>query len=249
MNQTWFFLIAIAVIGLLSLSFYLFRYSSLTSNNRTLQLEGNFTDPLNMQQVESILGSLNIGNISSNLIPQNGTNLNASTESVENFLDETYKPTMDFDRNLVDTLSRIIISALKQSNISSQESSDSTQSSYFSEVGEFSVDGEWNASIVGKSTANFSGLINTSNIVDAGSKGYFLKLDASKKEIEYVEPEGNLTIIIRGNARVGVDNLQFEVPTVLVIHEMVEIYLLMIGNNMMLPDNLLLYGKISKTIG
>lgn len=249
MNQTWFFLIAIAVIGLLSLSFYLFRYSSLTSNNRTLQLEGNFTDPLNMQQVESILGSLNIGNISSNLIPQNGTNLNASTESVEDFLDETYKPTMDFDRNLVDTLSRIIISALKQSNISSQESSDSTQSSYFSEVGEFSVDGEWNASIVDKSTANFTGLINTSNIVDAGSKGYFLKLDASKKEIEYVEPEGNLTIIIRGNARVGVDNLQFEVPTVLVIHEMVEIYLLMFGNNMMLPDNLLLYGKISKTIG
>ena len=81
MNQTWFFLIAIGVIGLFSLSFYLYRNSSLTSNGRTLELEGNFTYPLNIQQVESMLGSFNISNVSSNLNPQNGTNPNQTIPS------------------------------------------------------------------------------------------------------------------------------------------------------------------------
>jgi hypothetical protein len=248
MNQTWFFLIAIAVIGLFSFSFYLYRYSSLTSNGRTLELEGNFTYPLNIQQVESMLGSFNISNVSSNLNPQNGTNPNQTTPSLQD-LDQNYDPAIDLDRNLVDTLSRIIISALKQSNLSSQKSLDSTQSSDFSDLSQNLVDGEWNASIVAGNIANFSGLINTNNIGEDGPKEYLVKLEANRKEIEYLERKGNLTIVIRGNGEIGIDNQQFEVPTVLVIHEMKEIYLLMFGNNNMLPDKFFLYGKVSKTAG
>jgi hypothetical protein len=248
MNQTWFFLIAIAVIGLFSFSFYLYRYSSLTSNGRILELEGNFTDPLNIQQVESMLGSFNISNVSSNLNPQNAPKPNQTTSSLQD-LDQNYDPATDLDRNLVDTLSRIIISALKQSNLSSQKSLDPTQFSNFSDLSQNSVDGEWNASIVVGNIANFSGLINTNKIVEGEPKEYLVKLEANRKEIEYLESKGNFTIVIRGNGEIGIDNRQFEVPTVLVIHEMKDIYLLMFGNNDMLPDKFFLYGKVSKTAG
>jgi hypothetical protein len=248
MNQTWFFLIAIAVVGLFSLSFYLYRYSSLTSNGRMLELEGNFTYPLNIQQVESMLGSFNISNVSSNLNPQNGTNPNQTIPSVQD-LDPNYDPAIDFDKNLVDTLSRIIISALKQSNLSSQKSLDTSQSSDINDLTQYSIDGEWNASIVAGNIANFSGLINTSNIVEDDPKEFLVNLHADKKEIEYLEREGNLTIVIKGNGEISIDNQQLDVPTVLVIHEMKEIYLLMFGNNNMLPDKFFLYGKVSKTAG
>jgi hypothetical protein len=211
-----------------------------------LELEGNFTYPLNIQQVESMLGSFNISNVSSNLNPQNGTNPNQTIPSVQD-LDPNYDPAIDFDKNLVDTLSRIIISALKQSNLSSQKSLDTSQSSDINDLTQYSIHGEWNASIVAGNIANFSGLINTSNIVEDDPKEFLVNLHADKKEIEYLEREGNLTIVIKGNGEISIDNQQLDVPTVLVIHEMKEIYLLMFGNNIMLPDKFFLYGKVSKT--
>jgi hypothetical protein len=211
-----------------------------------LELEGNFTYPLNIQQVESMLVSFNISNVSSNLNPQNGTNPNQTIPSVQD-LDPNYDPAIDFDKNLVDTLSRIIISALKQSNLSSQKSLDTSQSSDINDLTQYSIDGEWNASIVAGNIANFSGLINTSNIVEDDPKEFLVNLHADKKEIEYLEREGNLTIVIKGNGEISIDNQQLDVPTVLVIHEMKEIYLLIFGNNIMLPEKFFLYGKVSKT--
>jgi hypothetical protein len=193
-----------------------------------------------------MLGSFNISNVSSNLNPQDGTNPNQTIPSVQD-LDPNYDPAIDFDKNLVDTLSRIIISALKQSNLSSQKSLDTSQSSDINDLTQYSIDGEWNASIVAGNIANFSGLINTSNIVEDDPQEFLVNLHADKKEIEYLEREGNLTIVIKGNGEISIDNQQLDVPTVLVIHEMKEIYLLMFGNNIMLPDKFFLYGKVSKT--
>jgi hypothetical protein len=182
------------------------------------------------------------------LNPQNGTNPNQPIPSVQD-LDPNYDPAIDFDRNLVDTLSRIIISALKQSNLSSQKSLESSQSSDLNDLTQYSIDGEWNASIMAENIANFSGLININNIVEDEPKKFLVNLDADREEIEYLEREGNLSIVIKGNGKISLDNQQLDVPTVLVVHEMKEIYLLMFGNNILLPDKFFLYGKVSKTMG
>jgi len=198
--------------------------------------------------VESMLGSFNISNVSSNLNPENGMNPNQTRPSVQD-LDPNYDPAIDFDRNLVDTLSRIIISALRQSNLSSQKSLESSQSSDLNDLTQYSIDGQWNASIMAENRANFSGLINTNNIVEDEPKKFLVNLDADRKEIEYLEREGNLTIVIKGNGKISIDNQQMDLPTVLVIHEMKEIYLLMFGDNIKIPDRFFLYGKVSKSEG
>ena len=195
-----------------------------------------------------MLGSFNISNVSSNLNPENGINPNQTIPSVQD-LDPNYDPAIDFDRNLVDTLSRIIISALRQSNLSSQKSLESSQSSDLNDLTQYSIDGEWNASIMAENRANFSGLVNTNNIVEDEPKKFLVYLDADRKEIEYLEREGNLTIVIKGNGKISIDNQQIELPTVLVIHEMKEIYLLMFGDNIKIPDRFFLYGKVSKSEG
>ncbi len=195
-----------------------------------------------------MLGSFNISNVSSNLNPENGINPNQTIPSVQD-LDPNYDPAIDFDRNLVDTLSRIIISALRQSNLSSQKSLESSQSSDLNDLTQYSIDGEWNASIMAENRANFSGLVNTNNIVEDEPKKFLVNLDADKKEIEYLEREGNLTIVIKGNGKISIDNQQIDLPTVLVIHEMKEIYLLMFGDNIKIPDRFFLYGKVSKSEG
>jgi hypothetical protein len=195
-----------------------------------------------------MLGSFNISNVSSNLNPENGINPNQTIPSVQD-LDPDYDPAIDFDRNLVDTLSRIIISALRQSNLSSQKSLESSQSSDLNDLTQYSIDGEWNASIMAENRANFSGLVNTNNIVEDEPKKFLVNLDADRKEIEYLEREGNLTIVIKGNGKISIDNQQIDLPTVLVIHEMKEIYLLMFGDNIKIPDRFFLYGKVSKSEG
>jgi hypothetical protein len=195
-----------------------------------------------------MLGSFNISNVSSNLNPENGMNPNQTMPSVQD-LDPNYDPAIDFDRNLVDTLSRIIISALRQSNLSSQKSLESSQSSDLNDLTQYSIDGQWNASIMAENRANFSGLINTNNIVEDEPKKFLVNLDADRKEIEYLEREGNLTIVIKGNGKISIDNQQMDLPTVLVIHEMKEIYLLMFGDNIKIPDRFFLYGKVSKSEG
>lgn len=195
-----------------------------------------------------MLGSFNISNVSSNLNPENGMNPNQTIPSVQD-LDPNYDPAIDFDRNLVDTLSRIIISALRQSNLSSQKSLESSQSSDLNDLTQYSIDGQWNASIMAENRANLSGLINTNNIVEDEPKKFLVNLDADRKEIEYLEREGNLTIVIKGNGKISIDNQQMDLPTVLVIHEMKEIYLLMFGDNIKIPDRFFLYGKVSKSEG
>jgi hypothetical protein len=195
-----------------------------------------------------MLGSFNISNVSSNLNPENGMNPNQTIPSVQD-LDPNYDPAIDFDRNLVDTLSRIIISALRQSNLSSQKSLESSQSSDLNDLTQYSIDGQWNASIMAENRANFSGLISTNNIVEDEPKKFLVNLDADRKEIEYLEREGNLTIVIKGNGKISIDNQQMDLPTVLVIHEMKEIYLLMFGDNIKIPDRFFLYGKVSKSEG
>jgi hypothetical protein len=193
-----------------------------------------------------MLGSFNISNVSSNLNPENGMNANLTIPSVQD-LDPNYDPAIDFDRNLVDTLSRIIISALRQSNLSSQKSLESSQSSDLNDLTQYSIDGEWNASIMAENRANFSGLIRTNNIVENGPKKFVVDLDADRKEIEYLEREGNLTIVIKGNGKISIDNQQVDLLTVLVIHEMKEVYLLIFGDNIKIPDKFFLYGKVSKS--
>ncbi|HEY7109151.1 MAG TPA: hypothetical protein VH415_06970 [Nitrososphaeraceae archaeon] len=245
MKQSWFFLIAIALIGLLSLSFYLYRYSSFTLNGRALEMEGNFTHSLTIQQVESMLGSFNLTNTSSTFSSQNVTTTKQEIPLVQN-LDRNYDLVIDFDRNLVDTLSRIIISALRQSNLSSQKLLDSSQTSDLNELGQYSIDGKWNASIVARNMANFSGLIEARNIIDGQLQYFKVSLVADTKEIEYLEREGNVTIVIKGNATVNIDNQQIEVPTILVIREMKQIYMLMLGDSDLLPNKFFLYGKVSR---
>jgi hypothetical protein len=244
LKQSWFFLIAVVIIGLLSLSFYLYRYSSLTLSGRTLQLEGNFTYPLNIQQVELMLGSFNLTNTSANLNSLNVTNSRQAIPPVQN-LDRTYDPVIDFDRNLVDTLSRIIISALKQSNLSSQKLLDSSQSFDINDLSQYSTDGKWNASIVARKLINFSGLIETSRITDDKPKTFQVNLDAVGDQIEYLDRDGNSTIVIRGNAEIHIDNERIEAPTILLIRGMKQIYLLMFSNNELIPDKFFLYGKVS----
>jgi hypothetical protein len=195
-----------------------------------------------------MLGSFNISNVSSNLNPENGINPNQTIPSVQD-LDPNYDPAIDFDRNLVDTLSRIIISALRQSNLSSQKSLESSQSSDLNDLTQYSIDGQWNASIMAENRANFSGLISTNNIVEDEPKKFLVNLDADRKEIEYLEREGNLTIVIKGNGKISIDNQQMDLPTVLLIHQMKEIYLLMFGDNIKIPDRFFLYGKVSKSEG
>jgi hypothetical protein len=207
-------------------------------------MEGNFTHSLTIQQVESMLGSFNLTNTSSTFSSQNVTTTKQEIPLVQN-LDRNYDLVIDFDRNLVDTLSRIIISALRQSNLSSQLL-DSSQTSDLNELGQYSIDGKWNASIVARNMANFSGLIEARNIIDGQLQYFKVSLVADTKEIEYLEREGNVTIVIKGNATVNIDNQQIEVPTILVIREMKQIYMLMLGDSDLLPNKFFLYGKVSR---
>ncbi|MGA8405209.1 MAG: hypothetical protein WB664_10365, partial [Nitrososphaeraceae archaeon] len=116
MNQRWLFLLSIAIIGILSLSFYLYRNPSLTSNNQKIVIEGNFTAPLNMDEVVSILGSFKTSNLSSSLIFTNQSILNKTPVEIQNSDSEISSPITDIDRNLIDTLSKMVISALRHSN-------------------------------------------------------------------------------------------------------------------------------------
>ena len=192
-----------------------------------------------------MLGSFNLTNTSSNFNSHNLTTTKQEAQLMQN-LGRNYDPVIDFDKNLVDTLSRIIISALEQSNLSSQKLLDSSQPSDLNDLGQYSIDGKWDASIVARNMANFSGLIEARNIIDGQLQDFKVNLVADTEEIEYLEREGNVTIVIRGNASVHTDKQQIEVPTILVIREMKQIYLLMFGDNELLPNKFFLYGKVSR---
>ena len=248
MNQRWLFLFSIAIIGILSLSFYLYRNPSLTSNNRKIVIEGNFTAPLNMDEVVSILGSFKTSNLSSSWIFTNQSILNKTPIEIQNSDREISSPISDIDSNLIDTLSKMVISALRHSNTNLSLQSSSTSSQYSNDLTGQSVAGQWNASILGKRMANFSGLINIQNLIESSSKRYILNLEQMQKEINYLETGGNLTVIVKGNAKVNMENTESEVPILLIIHNMKEIYLLVIKNNESISDNLFVYGKITKRL-
>jgi hypothetical protein len=248
MNQRWLFLLSIAIIGILSLSFYLYRNPSLTSNNQKIVIEGNFTAPLNMDEVISILGSFKTSNLSSSLIFTNQTILNKPPVEIQNSDREISSPITDIDRNLIDTLSKMVISALKHSNTNLSLQSSSTASQYSNDLTGQSVAGHWNASILGKRMANFSGVLNIQNLIESSSKRYILNLEPMPKEINYLDTGGNLTVIVKGNAKVNMENTESDVPLLLIIHNMKEIYLLMIKNSESISDNLFVYGKITKRL-
>ena len=248
MNQRWLFLLSIAIIGILSLSFYLYRNPSLTTNNQKIVIEGNFTAPLNMDEVISILGSFKTSNLSSSLIFTNQTILNKTPVEIQNSDREISSPITDIDRNLIDTLSKMVISALKHSNTNLSLQSSSTASQYSNDLTGQSVTGHWNASILGKRMANFSGVLNIQNLIESSSKRYILNLEPMPKEINYLDTGGNLTVIVKGNAKVNIENTESEVPILLIIHNMKEIYLLMIKNSESISDNLFVYGKITKKL-
>ena len=248
MNQRWLFLLSIATIGILSLSFYLYRNPSLTSNNQKIVIDGNFTAPLNMDEVVSILGSFKTSNLSSSLIFTNQSILNKTPVEIQNSDSEISSPITDIDRNLIDTLSKMVISALRHSNTNLSLQSSSTSSQYSNDLNGQSVVGHWNASILGKRTANFSGMINIQNLIESGSKRYILNLEPMPKEINYLDNGGNLTVIVKGNAKVNMENTESDVPILLIIHNMKEIYLLVIKNNESITDNLFVYGKITKRL-
>jgi hypothetical protein len=248
MNQRWLFLFSIAIIGVLSLSFYLYRNPSLTSNNQKIVIEGNFTAPLNMDEVVSILGSFKTSNLSSSLIFTNQTILNKTPAEIQNSDREISSPITDIDRNLIDTLSKMVISALRHSNSNLSLQSSSTTSPYSNDLTGQSVAGHWNASILGKRTANFSGEINIQNLVESSSTRYILNLEPMPKEINYLDAGGNLTVIVKGNAKVNIENTESDVPILLIIHNMKEIYLLLIKNSESISDNLFVYGKITKRL-
>ena len=69
-----------------------------------------------------------------------------------------------------------------------------------------------------------------------------------QKEINYLDTGGNLTVIVKGNAKVNTENTESEVPLLLIIHNMKEIYLLVIKNSEAISDNLFVYGKITKRL-
>jgi hypothetical protein len=248
MNQRWLFLLSIAIIGILSLSFYLYRNPSLTSNNQKIVIEGNFTAPLNMDEVVSILGSFKTSNLSSSLIFTNRTILNKTPAEIQNSDREISSPITDIDRNLIDTLSKMVISALRHSNSNLSLQSSSTTSPYSNDLTGQSVAGHWNASILGKRTANFSGEINIQNLVESSSTRYILNLEPTPKEINYLDAGSNLTVIVKGNAKVNIENTESDVPILLIIHNMKEIYLLLIKNGESISDNLFVYGKITKRL-
>jgi len=248
MNQKWLFLLSIAIIGILSLSFYLYRNPSLTSNNQKIVIEGNFTSPLNMDEVISILGSFKTSNLSSSLIFTNQTILNKTPVEIQNSDREISSPITDIDRNLIDTLSKMVISALRHSNTNLSSQSSSTASPYSNDLTGQSVAGQWNASILGIRTANFSGLINIQNLIESSSKRYILYLEPMPKEINYLDTGGNLTVIVKGNAKVNMESTESDVPILLIIHNMKEIYLLVIKNSESISDNLFVYGKITKRL-
>jgi hypothetical protein len=248
MNQRWLFLLSIAIIGILSLSFYLYRNPSLTTNNQKIVIEGNFTAPLNMDEVVSILGSFKTSNLSSSLIFTNQSILNKTPVEIQNSDREISSPITDIDRNLIDTLSKMVISALRHSNTNLSLQSSSTSSQYSNDLTGQSVAGQWNASILGKRTANFSGLINIQNLIESSSKRYILNLEPMPKEINYFDTGGNLTVIVKGNAKVNIENAESEVPILLIIHNMKEIYVLVIKNSESIYDNLFVYGKITKRL-
>jgi hypothetical protein len=248
MNQRWLFLLSIAIIGILSLSFYLYRNPSLTSNNQKIVIEGNFTAPLNMDEVISILGSFKTSNLSSSLIFTNQTILNNTPVEIQNSDREISSPITDIDRNLIDTLSKMVISALRHSNTNLSLQSSSTASPYSNDLTGQSVAGHWNASILGKRMANFSGVLNIQNLIESSSKRYTVNLEPMPKEINYLDTGGNLTVIVKGNAKVNMENTESDVPILLIIHNMKEIYLLMIKNSESISDNLFVYGKITKRL-
>ena len=248
MNQRWLFLFSIAIIGVLSLSFYLYRNPSLTSNNQKIVIEGNFTAPLNMDEVISILGSFKTSNLSSSLIFTNQTILNKTPAEIQNSDREISSPITDIDRNLIDTLSKMVISALRHSNSNLSLQSSSTTSPYSNDLTGQSVAGHWNASILGKRTANFSGEINIQNLVESSSTRYILNLEPTPKEINYLDAGSNLTVIVKGNAKVNIENTESDVPILLIIHNTKEIYLLLIKNSESISDNLFVYGKITKRL-
>lgn len=248
MNQRWLFLFSIAIIGILSLSFYLYRNPSLTSNNQKIVVEGNFTAPLNTDEVVSILSSFKTSNLSSSWIFTNKSILNKTPIQIQNSDREISPPITDIDSNLIDTLSKMVISALRHSNTNLSLQSSSTSSQYSNDLTGQSVAGQWNASILGKRMANFSGLINIQNLIESSSKRYVVNLEPMPKEINYLDTGGNLTVIVKGNAKVNIENTESEVPLLLIINNMKEIYLLVIKNSESLSDNLFVYGKITKRL-
>ncbi|MGA8405020.1 MAG: hypothetical protein WB664_09405, partial [Nitrososphaeraceae archaeon] len=161
---------------------------------------------------------------------------------------EISSPITDIDRNLIDTLSKMVISALRHSNTNLSLQSSSTSSQYSNDLTGQSVAGHWNASILGKRMANFSGVLNIQNLIESSSKRYILNLEAMPKEINYLDTGGNLTVIVKGNAKVNMENTESDVPILLIIHNMKEIYLLVIKNSESISDNLFVYGKITKTL-
>jgi hypothetical protein len=246
MNQTWIFVIAIGIVGIVSASFYLYRYSSMNENNRTLQLEGNFTDPLSMKEVISLVSSLKIDNISKNSIQGNESNDSHSIGSLDKVVKENHTSIMDFDRNLIDTLSKMVISALERSNVSSQGTNSSQSLLLGGGIEDYIISGQWNASITGKKMANISGVLNIRNLVDSNSKNYSIRLDSNQKGIEYVNAGDNMTIIIRGSAQITTGTVKSNVQTVFVFYKMKDVYLIAFESENPALKKLFVYGKISK---
>jgi len=250
MNQPMIFLIAIGVVGIMSTSFYLYRYSTINANNRYLLVEGNFTEPVSIRQAASLVNSLKIGNFSSSSINDNESKLTNSSGFANNSQNQDQANKMDFDRNLVDTLSEMVISTLERSNQTSHQLVNSSESQiYRAGIENYIVNGHWNASIVGRKMANITGIINTKNLLDANSKSYLFKLDVNKTGIDYVSSGNNMTVLVRGDAELKSDSMESKVPTAFILYKNKDVYLLMQEGGKPEQNRLFVYGLISKTSG
>lgn len=246
MNQTWIFLVAIGLVGIVSASLYIYRYSSINMNNHALNMEGNFTEPLSMKEVVSLVSSLKISNFSNNTIPENESNVSNSIGGSGNVVKENHSSVLDFDRNLIDTLSKMVIATLERSNVSSEGKNSPQDLSLGDSFEGYSINGQWNATIIGKVKANISGIMNIRNLVDSNSKDYVIKLNSSHKGIEYVNAGDNMTVVVRGTAQITAGNAKYYVQTLFVFYKMKDVYLITFENENTTLKRLFVYGKVSK---
>jgi hypothetical protein len=246
MNQTWIFLVAIGLVGIVSASLYVYRYSSINTNNRTFQMEGNFTEPLSMRDVVSLVSSLKISNFSNNTIQKNESNVSNFIGAMDNVVKENHSSVLDFDRNLIDTLSKMVIATLERSNVSSEGKNSSQYLSLGDSFEGYSINGQWNATIIGKIKANISGVMNIRNLVDSNSKDYVISLNSSRKGIEYINAGDNMTVVVRGTAQITAGTIKYYVQTLFVFYKMKDVYLITFENENTALKRLFVYGKVSK---
>jgi len=237
-NKTSFkslFLLTIIAISIISVTFFLYRYESVTVNffpqNSDLRYRGVFNNTTSLAELGNTSNSLGLTNMS------NGQ-ANTSVVVANNNTVSTIEDLVSLS-NPVDTLTRMIVNILENSSIAgTQNGKDLGLNNYYE------LDGEWNLTIRGDEYSNFTGKILLNNTLNNITKIYHIKLATStSNNITY--QASNQILKIKGTGDLTFDDQTDKVQLLIILYKNENIYVVFASRTEEnLFNNFLIHGNI-----